>query len=117
MRPAIANIHHLHNEQDAALAFVRQHMGEHLAPEDHLLLTRTADMLQDRFHCRRQTALDLAAKAMAAVECSAEPYNRYWVDMSQSTSTCIFLRSAKPGEPTRVLSVRDLLRAAELLRH
>ena len=100
----------LHSVQttDAARAFVSHHAPEHLTVDNDRLIERTADYLNEEQDLPRHDAFDLAAQSVYEHAAGGESA---FVDMSLTTSHCVFLRIPN-RKKTVVLSLRDLLHAA-----
>jgi hypothetical protein len=92
----------------AAFDFLQSHQGEHLAPDQHLLVTRCINKIIDAAGVSYDTAKD--ATLQACGELSARGRREY-IDCSRTTSYALFV-VGQDGKRT-AYTIAELLRMIE----
>lgn len=88
-----------------AFDFLQAHQGEHLAPDQHLLVSRCITQVIDKANASYETAKDATLQAFG--ELSARGRREY-IDMNRTTSYALFIVDAT-GE-RRAYTLAELLR-------
>jgi len=96
---------------DIAMGYYHRHQAEHLNTTQ-LVGMASLDIQRRRTDLTAYTADQAAVRAWASFEAKDQPW---FLDLADSTPHCVVLRGTN-GQPTRILTLGDLIAAADMLR-